>query len=147
MSDVLYIQIMHPCEFYGNTYRGFEQFTYVSEEMRVVDHRQGGGVMLYYHGTNCDGIDMLIPGEYAVITPICCNESIQDRIRDRMMDKTTDYYDKVKERLGIDMNLNHSIQFNPEVYKQLYLKTPKDEFLHKTVLFNDQGGIDQDNKD
>lgn len=146
MSNVLYIQIMYPCSFYGKDYKAEHQFIYVSEEMRSIDHKPGGGTMMYYHGLDCDGNDVLVPGEYSVITPICVSKDIQARLRDLMMDKTTDYYDKVLERLGIDMKLNHSIQFNPEPYKRLYLKTPADESTGKTVLFDNERGYEEDSQ-
>lgn len=140
MSNKLYIQILYPCEIYGVNYVDRQQFEFVRTELKTIDHKDNpNNASAWYNvGLDCDGNELYFPYEFSVITDKCISEvSLQRYLQQRDMDKTNDYYTRVKEVLNIDMNLNHAIQYDKRFYDKLYLKTPGD--TQKTIS-EDTGG-------
>ena len=140
MSSKLYIQILYPCEIYDVSYVARQQFEFVGTELRTIDHKDNpNNASAWYNiGLDCDGNVLYIPYEYSVVTDQCISEvNLQRYIQKRDMDKTNDYYAKVKEVLDIDMKLNHRIQYDKRFYDKLYLKTPGD--TQETISENTGG--------
>jgi hypothetical protein len=65
-----------------------------------------------------DGVQYTISGKDAVETQYFTrskNEDMLSYLAHKVSDKTTDYYKAVKEKMGIDMRINHAPQFRDGV--------------------------------